>query len=667
MDPCGEINTAEYNVGIWRDHFIGAFPQPQILDSELSVLYSTSTHSNPLDFNYATDTITSSYSPSPSGMTTPSDSSSVPSPTDSALSPFFLDAITPAALAPEPAKKPSHSRKRSPGHIPRPRNAFILFRSHYVAAQLIPQKVENDHRHISKIIGEIWNKLSPAERLIWEQKADIEKERHSRMYPDYRYKPAKPDGVVKRRVTCRGAPALSAYSSTPRIGKPNGPCEIIGSLNADKQGDLHFGNDQRARLTDQEERRRDKERCARVAQLVQQGIVGEKLEAEAQRLGLDRGSVASPTPQLQPSIHDPPGRRSQFHTNVDILRALQDEDEDVPTLNDLFASNNPLIPSQDAMLSLDSIVTSSVLVGFDSSVQTYVSRSPESEDDSAPPIIVSAPLETDDTLGGWPYRPALSPLATPPLAPATSSEQLLLVHSPAQHSESTPRPTQSSSSSPLCRHHRLYYPYPRRGWAQKKQVNGDLDSDSDLSTFDHVSYHSPANSPPEQYLSPHVHPRLQLDITAHNSNAPSPVSQPGARSPLYGIDPAHSGRPHEPIDLSAMYDQGDTATGLEATLHSTYAINAGKAYPPIPATPAPLSDIPIAQQHALTCRPVSNNATSSDFDVESGPSPTYYGWQSPFGSEPGYPRDIEYQASANATTYDAMPHIYYPDNTGAPY
>src|SRR4051812_10999306 len=129
------------------------------------------------------------------------------------------------------------------------------------------------------------------------------------MYPDYRYKPAKPDGIVKRRVTCRGAPVQSAYSSTPGIGKANGAREIVGSLNADERGELLFGNSQTARLIDQEERRKDKTRYERVAQLVQQGIVGERLEAETQRLGLDRDSVAPPTPQLQPSMHDPPGRR----------------------------------------------------------------------------------------------------------------------------------------------------------------------------------------------------------------------------------------------------------------------------------------------------------------------------------------------------------------------
>lgn len=76
-------------------------------------------------------------------MATPSESNTFSSPADSAMSPYFTEPATPATLSSEPtAKKQSHSRRRPPGHIPRPRNAFILFRSYYVAAQLIPGKVE---------------------------------------------------------------------------------------------------------------------------------------------------------------------------------------------------------------------------------------------------------------------------------------------------------------------------------------------------------------------------------------------------------------------------------------------------------------------------------------------------------------------------------------------
>ncbi|CAE6526735.1 unnamed protein product [Rhizoctonia solani] len=652
---------------IWtQDHIGGRFSQPQILDPELSVMYSPPTHNHPLVSDYSTGTPTSVYSPNPSGMTTPSEpsnftSNNIHSPIDLNLSPLCLDAPTPTPPTSEPAvKKPSHSRKRPASHIPRPRNAFILFRSHYVAAQLIPGKVENDHRHISKIIGEIWNKLSPNERLIWEQKAELEKERHSRMYPGYRYKPAKLDGVVKRRVKCRGAPASSAHSSTPGIGKANGTREIIGSLNSDSRGELHFGNDRGPRLIDQEERRRD--RCARVAELVQQGVVGKRLEEEAQRLGLDRESIASPTPQLQPSVHDPPGRRSQFHTNADILRALQEDS--TQNLAGLFAPDNSSIPYRDDMLPFDSIITSSAL----SPAQSYTPLAlPESEDNPAPPVIITAPSETDCTLRGWPRRRASSlPLATPSVASPEHNQHLRQVDPQSQQSETaptSPMPMRSSSSTPLRRQHRLYYPDPRRDKAQKKQPNGDLDSDSDLSAFNHISYYSPVNSPPKQYLSPQVLPRLQLGGATHLSEATSPGSHSTNTSPMYSINTTHSGRPHEPIDLSAMYDEQDTATGHEVTLHSTYAINAGEAYSTIPATPAPLGDVPISQQLAPACKSVDDHATSPGLEAKAGSSPNYYGWHSPYSSEFSYPQDAEYDSSAEVATHEEIQHIYYPNNT----
>ena len=49
--------------------------------------------------------------------------------------------------------KPSHAKKRDPSYIPRPPNAFILFRSSFIRAQHIPGKIEGNHSALSKIIG----------------------------------------------------------------------------------------------------------------------------------------------------------------------------------------------------------------------------------------------------------------------------------------------------------------------------------------------------------------------------------------------------------------------------------------------------------------------------------------------------------------------------------
>lgn len=94
------------------------------------------------------------------------------------------------APAPESLAKKSHSRKQPDGHIPRPRNAFILFRCDFVAQKKIPASVEPDHRNISRIVGRIWKAMSDDDRRPWIEEAQREREKHKRLYPQYRYSPS---------------------------------------------------------------------------------------------------------------------------------------------------------------------------------------------------------------------------------------------------------------------------------------------------------------------------------------------------------------------------------------------------------------------------------------------------------------------------------------------
>ncbi|CAO1631860.1 unnamed protein product [Parajaminaea phylloscopi] len=104
-----------------------------------------------------------------------------------------------------PARKPrkstpgSHAKKRAPGHIPRPRNAFILFRSHAVRTGLVPKDMERDHRNISRIVSLMWNSLSESDRETWQQEAQKEKEQHALLYPDYKYRPGAPKQAKAKR------------------------------------------------------------------------------------------------------------------------------------------------------------------------------------------------------------------------------------------------------------------------------------------------------------------------------------------------------------------------------------------------------------------------------------------------------------------------------------
>ncbi|KAJ7596772.1 hypothetical protein C8J56DRAFT_296635 [Mycena floridula] len=83
----------------------------------------------------------------------------------------------------------SHTRKHKEDHIPRPPNAFMLYRSDLWRQQR-ENPVERDHRQISRIAGLCWNRLSPEEKRPWEDAAAQRKALHAKENPDYKYRPA---------------------------------------------------------------------------------------------------------------------------------------------------------------------------------------------------------------------------------------------------------------------------------------------------------------------------------------------------------------------------------------------------------------------------------------------------------------------------------------------
>ncbi|SJL10101.1 uncharacterized protein ARMOST_13483 [Armillaria ostoyae] len=77
----------------------------------------------------------------------------------------------------------------SSSYIPRPPNAFILFRSAFIRSQRISGRVEGNHSTLSKIIGMYWRALTHEEKQEWEAKAKVALEEHRRRYPDWRFRP----------------------------------------------------------------------------------------------------------------------------------------------------------------------------------------------------------------------------------------------------------------------------------------------------------------------------------------------------------------------------------------------------------------------------------------------------------------------------------------------
>lgn len=80
-------------------------------------------------------------------------------------------------------------KRRSMGYIPRPPNAFMLFRADFVRQKHVPGSIETNHGSLSKIIGNCWRSLPLEEKRVWEVKAKHAKAEHKLTYPEYRFRP----------------------------------------------------------------------------------------------------------------------------------------------------------------------------------------------------------------------------------------------------------------------------------------------------------------------------------------------------------------------------------------------------------------------------------------------------------------------------------------------
>ncbi|CAL1698848.1 unnamed protein product [Somion occarium] len=98
-------------------------------------------------------------------------------------------------------RRQAHGKKKPENHIPRPPNAFILFRSSFINNKHVSSDVETNHSTLSKIIGLTWHNLPHEERQIWHTKAKIALEEHRRKYPQYAFRPlhAKAKGGGEKR------------------------------------------------------------------------------------------------------------------------------------------------------------------------------------------------------------------------------------------------------------------------------------------------------------------------------------------------------------------------------------------------------------------------------------------------------------------------------------
>ncbi|KAJ7485881.1 hypothetical protein FB451DRAFT_1392605 [Mycena latifolia] len=208
----------------------------------------------------------SAPSPTPSPYGSPSLTTDLPLP-------LFPPSATPAP--PPTRRRVPPGKRRSQGYVPRPPNAFMLFRADFVRQKHVPGSIETNHGSLSKIIGNCWRSLPLPEKHIWETKAKHAKAEHKLKYPDYKFRP-----VHNKRGA---APAASTSNPPPPTSQPTSRSTSGSTI--------------KGQLSPQE----DERRCEEVAALLLQGKKGEELawavrDLDSRRQAERAQSSPSPVP-----------------------------------------------------------------------------------------------------------------------------------------------------------------------------------------------------------------------------------------------------------------------------------------------------------------------------------------------------------------------------------
>ncbi|CCH42289.1 Sex-determining region Y protein [Wickerhamomyces ciferrii] len=119
-------------------------------------------------------------------------------------------------------------------HIPRPRNAFILFRQQHHQSVLDEGNVIRTNPDVSRELGKRWRDLSPKEKEHWNKLAEEEKKRHAEKYPGYRYIPRR-CGKKGSCPYCKSKqPKQQQQQHTPPTSTSNTP-EDMNSISSSEE------------------------------------------------------------------------------------------------------------------------------------------------------------------------------------------------------------------------------------------------------------------------------------------------------------------------------------------------------------------------------------------------------------------------------------------------
>ncbi|KAL6454631.1 RFG1 Repressor of filamentous growth 1 [Candida maltosa Xu316] len=114
--------------------------------------------------------------------------------------------------------------------IPRPRNAFILFRQKYHQTVLDEGTIIRTNPEVSRELGRRWRNLSPQEKDHWNNLAEEEKKNHAKKYPGYRYTPRR-NGKNKNCPVCKDKPVIkNTTSGSSKSASFSGPSMTASTI-----------------------------------------------------------------------------------------------------------------------------------------------------------------------------------------------------------------------------------------------------------------------------------------------------------------------------------------------------------------------------------------------------------------------------------------------------
>ncbi|KAL1959620.1 hypothetical protein VTO42DRAFT_1655 [Malbranchea cinnamomea] len=112
---------------------------------------------------------------------------------------------------PEEKSRPKSNQQTKPEKIPRPPNAFILYRQHHhpLIKAAHPEYHNND---ISVLLGKKWKAETAETKAHFKALADEIKRKHAEKHPNYQYAPRKPS-EKKRRASARRDGTSAAFKA----------------------------------------------------------------------------------------------------------------------------------------------------------------------------------------------------------------------------------------------------------------------------------------------------------------------------------------------------------------------------------------------------------------------------------------------------------------------